>query len=465
MQKRSIRYSNRRLAPTLVKDARPQPGDIVVHLGNASKDMVRLFCAVLAPGLGWSVIGPLPPWAAHYHSEIRFVVTVDLPFTFSDHEIPPSSYKAADLIEFCTLFDFGSPIADRKKSCQPFNQITMAFLAALTLPFYNSIDLQPLLPLPRITANHISRSASTPPKCVRDYLNDLPYYMTLSIHPGSVGSVIWSIFWEPGLDCNLVSAWFGAILEVLRPIIETADLDMLAKIFIIRRLRPAFLWLGVLLICDVAMLDMIVSYLESHQERENFGSWSGPDIDVAVWTSSKQSFLDEDVSNTYKDVATQVARSDLLRHRFNFRLGDEAALRFGWQPFGYVPKQQIEPELWQRLETGSSRKYEHWIWWLPERDKKGAPKIPEVMIPHIQQGFRHNKIRRRQTVTAELNPETGTVVIPDEFACKVRLAPSQKATFHIISYGSKDATGDCSLEAMMLLGVRCHPWMADSRGI
>ncbi|CAM6004408.1 unnamed protein product [Sphagnum balticum] len=464
MQKRCMRYSDQRLMPTLAKDVRPQPSDIVIHLGPASRDMVRWFCAVLAPGLGWSVRGPLPPWAAHYHRDIRFVITVDLPFMFLDHERPPSSHKAADLLmEFCTFFNFGSRVAERKNSCQPFEQITVAFLAALTLPFYNSLGLRPLLPRPRVTADHISRLP--PPECVRDYINDLPYYMTLSIHPGSVGSVIWSIFWEPGLDCNLVSAWFGAIREVLRPIIEAADLEMLVKVFITRRLRPALLWLGVLVMCDVAMLDMLLSYLESHQERENFGSWSGPDVDVAVWTGSKQSFLDEDISDTYKGIATQVPRSDLLRHRFNFRLGDLDALRFGWQPVGHVLKQQIEPELWQRLEAGCSRKYEHWIWWLPERDTKGTSNIPEVMIPDIQQGFRHNKIRCRPSVKAELNPEIGTVAIPDGFSCKVRLAPSKKATFHIISYGSKDVTGDCSLEAMVIPGVRCHPWMADSRGI
>lgn len=464
MQRRRMRYSTTRLSPVLKQDVKPRPRDIVLYFGCASRDLVRWLCAVLAPGLGWQVTGPLPPWAAHYLKDAHFIIVTDKPFEFLVHEQPPSSQKAADLLaEFCALYGFGSPVEDNRKPFEKFQQPTLAFLAALALPFYHHLELQPQLPMPRITIDH--RMHAIPPECIRDYVNDLPYYMTLCLHPATAGSVIWSIFWEPGLECNLVSAWFGAILEVLQPIIEAGDLEMLAKIFIVRRLQPALLWLGVLVMCDLAMLDMLVSYLESHQERENFGSWSGPDIDVAVWTGSKQSFLDENVSDTYGGTAAQVPRSDLLRHRFNFRLGDPDILRFGWQPPGHVPKQQIEPELWPRLEVGCSRKYKHWIWWLPDRDGKGVLKIPEIMIPDIRQGFRHDKIRYRQSATNEPNLETGTVAVPDGFSCKVGLGPSRDATFHVVSYGSKDAAGDRSLEAMAIPGVRQHPWMADSRGI
>jgi hypothetical protein len=42
-----------------------------------------------------------------------------------------------------------------------------------------------------------------------------------------------------------------------------------------------------------------------------------------------------------------VPKADLLRHRFNFRLRDDADIvHFGWQPFSTVKKTDIEPELW-----------------------------------------------------------------------------------------------------------------------
>jgi len=349
-------------------------------------------------------------------------------------------------------------VEDSQKSFEKFQQPTLAFLAALALPFYNHLELQPQLPMPRITIDH--RTHAMPPECIRDYANDLPYYMTLCLHPATIGSVIWSIFWEPGLDCNLVSAWFSSTLEVIRPIVKAGDLEILAKIFMIRRLPPALLWVGVFVLGDLAFLDMLMLYLESHQERSNVGSWSGPDIDVAAWTGSKQSFLDEDVSGAYEEIAAQVPRSDLLRHRFNFRLGGLDVLRFAWQPFGYVKKEEIEPELWPRLETGCSRKYKHWIWWLPETDEKDA-----FMIPEVQQGFNRDKARYTRSTTGELDRESITVVIPAGFGCKVRLGPSKDATSHIFAYGSKDAPGDRSLEVMALPGIRQHPWLADLRSI
>jgi hypothetical protein len=101
-------------------------------------------------------------------------------------------------------------------------------------------------------------------------MNDLPYFMTLSISPASMGSIIWSIFWEPGIECNLVSAWFGSTLEVIRPITETNNREILSRIFAFRREGVGLLWHAIFDLGDLKILDMIVSYLESHEER-----WGG----------------------------------------------------------------------------------------------------------------------------------------------------------------------------------------------
>ncbi|PVH69799.1 hypothetical protein DL98DRAFT_388654, partial [Cadophora sp. DSE1049] len=90
-----------------------------------------------------------------------------------------------------------------------------------------------------------------------------------------------------------------------------------------------------------------------------------PDLDVAVWTGLKQSFLYEECSRTYNSHGVHVLLVDVLRHRFNFRLGPRDTFYFGWQPFGTMKMDQIEPELWLRLRSpSSSRKYKHWVWWL-----------------------------------------------------------------------------------------------------
>ena len=231
MQKRPIQYSSTRLTPVLFSSFKARSGDIVVHLKSASRHLIRWLCALLAPGLGWIIKGPLPPWTAHYDTNSRFVIATDVPFNFLDDDRPPSSEKATDLmIEFCRLHDLESQATYRQSLSKSLPQPTAGFLAAFALPFYSELNLQPQLPAPKLIPNPDTYSA--PLDYIRDYMKDLPYFMTLSISPSSVGSVIWSIFWEPGLDCNLVSAWFGSILEVITPVVKAGNTKLLPKYFL-----------------------------------------------------------------------------------------------------------------------------------------------------------------------------------------------------------------------------------------
>ena len=199
---------------------------------------------------------------------------------------------------------------------------------------------------------------------------------------------------------------------------------------------------------------MIVSYLETHEERLS-GSLSWPDIDVAAWTSSPQSFFDERFSGAYQGMITEISRSDLLRHCFNFRLGDPDLIRFGWQPPSYVSKQLIELELWPALELGLPREYKHWVWWL--KDNEGH------MIGKIHRHFRHEKAKNMECVDGGAHADISEIAIPSGFVCRVRLAPSFEATWSIIHYGASEASGDRSFEAIVINGIREHLWFIDSR--
>jgi hypothetical protein len=441
MQNRSIRYSPTTLSPLFTKESKVRSGDIVVDLGHTSKQLVRWLCAVLAQGSGWFVKGPMPPWTAYYDGNPRFIIATTLPFTEFGNEKPPSSSEAADLlIEFCELYPFESqPIA--------------AFLAALVLPFYNAWDFQPQLPMPRITRRLKTRAKAL--GHIRDYINDLSYFMTLSICPQYLGSAIWSIFWEPGVQCNLASAWLGSIHQEITPILKAGDMERLAKVFALRRPQLAPLWLGMFLCGCSEIIDMIRSHLQSLEEPPYYNCWAYPEPNVAAWTGSRQSFFDEDCSGPYINLDARVPRADLLRHRFNFRLGDSADIvHFGWQPFGTVKKTEIEPELWPRLECEPRpRKYIQWIWWLAKDESVVEP------------GFRHKKAQYTKNFAKELDSTSSAIVIPSGFHCEVRLEPSRAATSRILDWGSKMASGDRSIEAMAISGVRHHPWLADLREI
>lgn len=285
--------------------------------------------------------------------------------------------------------------------------------------------------------------------------------MTLSICPLYLGSAIWSIFWEPGIQFNLASAWLGSIHQVIKPILKAGNMERLAKVFAFRRPRLAPLWLGIFLCgCCTEVMDMIESYLTTLQEtvlekQPYFGTWARPDPDVAAWTDSRQSFFDEDTSGPYVNENAHIPRADVLRHRFNFRLGDSTDIvHFGWEPFGTMMKTEIEPELWPRLECQPQRrKYIHWIWWLA-KDRSA-----------IEPGFRHDKGQPIKHVAGELAPTRFTTVLPEKLCCEIRLEPSKEATFRIFDWGSRKASGDRSIDALAISEIWQHPWLADAREI
>ena len=296
------------LVPVLAKDLDPQPNDIVIDLSGASAGLVRWLCTLLAPDSQWRV-QRLPPWATIYEGDYRFVVVATSLRSWDENYEPPSSREATQLlIELGTRFGLES-------------QITGGFLSALMLQVHNIMKLKPQLPLLRLTKAFDAPTAMS--GCIRDcvsnYVSNLSHYMALSICPSSLSSAIWSIFWELGTDCNLVSVWLGSIHHAIQPILDAGDLEMLVKMFALYRPRLAPLWLSIALLGCNEFTDMIESYLTTLEERPFFCRLSRPDLDVATWTGSPQSFLDEVGLGCYfKDGEVLLSRSDLYHLRFNY---------------------------------------------------------------------------------------------------------------------------------------------------
>ena len=59
----------------------------------------------------------------------------------------------------------------------------------------------------------------------------------------------------------------------------------LSSIFALRRERVSLLWRAIFELGDLKVLDMIISYLKTYEERLG-GSLSWPDIDISAWTGS-----------------------------------------------------------------------------------------------------------------------------------------------------------------------------------
>ncbi|KAK3936439.1 hypothetical protein QBC46DRAFT_419368 [Diplogelasinospora grovesii] len=449
LQGRNVVYSPHSLLPTTANAFRPKPCDVVVDFSGASpsRKLVRWLCAILSPKLGWSAGGGgFPPWAAFCSGEACFVVvSADGPAAFSPNEPPPNSAEATELlIELCGLYGLLGPGAGPRDKPSEIPPPTAAFLAALALPFYRDVKLIPQFPVPSLGRCSMDSATTELPR-IRQYAADLRYYMTLSIHSRSVGSVIWSIFWQPHIESNLVSPW---------PILESGNLEQLAKVFAFRRPRVASWWLGIFLLGDATMLDRIARYLETLEERWGFGSMATPNPAVAAWTGSPQSLLDDESAHPYKDSEELVSRTDLLRHRYNFSLQDDASINSPWRPFGYIAKELIELDLWPWLERGHVRKYVHWVWWI----KKGKHTLPSAQL-----GFRRDTGKFAADVPDRLDKVP--VNHPTGHDNDIKLEPSKKSTLRMIHFCMEDVSGDRDMSILAIPGVTAHPWLKYWRGL
>ncbi|KAF5233687.1 hypothetical protein FANTH_12453, partial [Fusarium anthophilum] len=323
MQGREVRFTMDRLWPDTSQ--RQSEHVIDLDLGGASPSLIRWLCAILSPKIGWRARdkGLLPPWATSLSTEVKLSIKTSTPAI--EIGFPPSSSEATELlIELCRLFDLGAEATDAS-GLEPMAPFKASFLATLVLPFYNFMKLQPRLPRPHLTgAQRNGTFRSSHEQNIRAYSNDMRYFMTLSIHPPSIGSIIWSIFWQPDIDCNLVSPWLASVLDTLEPVIKQKRVEILVKTFLSRRPRVAIWWVALFLLGDMAILDWIRRYALKIEEKYAFGSLSPPDPMVSAWTGSKQSFLDFDKDSLYAELDGFVSRADLLRCRFDLKLQGSA---------------------------------------------------------------------------------------------------------------------------------------------
>ncbi|KAF0642326.1 hypothetical protein FPSE5266_20126 [Fusarium pseudograminearum] len=381
--------------------------------------------------MGWQARdqGGLPPWATSFATDVKICIKASVPAT--EARLPPSSSEATELlIELCQLFGLAADTTDVGSDLTPMQPYKASFLATFMIPFYNFTRLVPHLPPPNLARpqrNGILHSSHK--KIIRGYLDDMGYFMTLSLHPPSIGSILWSIFWQPDIDCNLVSPWLASISETLEPVIQKKHVEVLVKAFICRRPRIAIWWVALFLLGDLAVLDWIRRYAVKMEEKYASGSLSPPDPMVSAWTGSKQSFLDLERDSVYTGKDDLVSKADLLRCRFDLKLQDSAGLNLSWRPFGYIQKRRVELELWPLLKTMYSRKYHSFTWYI---DKKQ---------PISDKGFRVRTGRNMRDVSDNLGIVASSIGCVKGDGQNINVRPSRESTLRMMSFLVEDVAG------------------------
>ncbi|KAG8667918.1 hypothetical protein FPOAC1_012759 [Fusarium poae] len=429
MQGFGVRYTDHRLWPILPQDQEETTADI--NLKGASPGLIRWLCAILSPAMGWQARG-------HNHFP---------PYGCGCLHPPPSSAEAMELlIELCRLFN--SRADSTLSYLEPMPPYKASFLAALALPFYRFMKLQPQLPRPHLIKRSSKPLNSAHKKQIRGYLLHIRYFMTLSAHPPSIGSILWSIFWQPDINCNLVGPWLGSVLHVLEPILVPNEVEVLLKVLVSRRPRIGIWWVSLFLLGDLALLDWIKRYTTRMEEKYGFGTLSSPDPMVSAWTGSKQSFLDFDNDCLYPKLSDLVSTVDLLRCRFDFKLQDTTSTALSWRPFGCMEKCLVELEIWPQLESTYTRRYSAFVWY-PEKN--------------FDKGFRENTGQHIMDVPDNLAIRTS---IEQENNHPLNMRPSKRSTCEMIEHLVEDAGGSRNWANAGLPVLRTRlKWLHDWEGL
>ncbi|KAH7201226.1 hypothetical protein DER44DRAFT_438510 [Fusarium oxysporum] len=430
MQRRKIRYTKHRLWPIVPKGETEATATADIDLGGASRALVRWLCAILNPVMGWQTIdnGHLPQWATCFKTNVRLVLEAS--DNAADVCSAPNSIEAtALLVELCQLFDLGSDL-NGLSDLEPLQPYKASFLAALALPFYNFMELQPLLPRPRLVRSpDKSTFNSSHKQQIYGYLSQLRYFMTLSVHPPSIGSIIWSVFWQPDVNCNLVGPWLASVWDTLESTIVQNEVEVLLKVFLSRRPRIGIWWVALFLLGDPALFDWIRRYTIKMKEKR-FGSLSSPDPMVSVWTGSKQSFIDFGNDFVYLHQSDPVSKADLLRCRFDLKLQDSATTTLSWRPFGNLQKSLVEIELWPQLETRYTRIYDAFVWY------------PKKNLSIRDEGFRKCTGQHLNNVPDNLQMLTSTEHLdPEKIYPLTNTRPSKESTRKMMVFLVENAGG------------------------
>ena len=171
-----------------------------------------------------------------------------------------------------------------------------------------------------------------------------------------MSSALWAVFWEPGIDCNLASAWLSPALNVLSPLIETNNHEMLVRILARHRPMAGPLWLGAVLTGLSRDIPHFLQTLEAPFAR--------PDLLASAWLGFPQLFTDTPGTGAYRYDGNCIRRAD--RWRLLHDVGSQpycSTPLLSWQPFGKMPLSDVELDVMAHVECKRHEKqYIRWEW-------------------------------------------------------------------------------------------------------
>jgi hypothetical protein len=263
---------------------------------------------------------------------------------------PPSSTTAFQyLLRFCN-----------------HHRIYAQCTAALSASFFTRnfcVSKPPTLPIPRTAKTPGYHSTPTSPQSISalisEHENLLPYYMTLS-------SNIWlttmpamkSLFFNPDIPCNLVSAWMNPAFAIINPLVKQGNIPHLLNGLSARQARTASLWLG------AAIMGTSSVFLKQCEQGMMTSS-----LQAEAWMGTPTTFLAQP-PRIYDNDADSVQREDECKLLFLATPTDGSynhgyLTTWPWKPFGSTKVSDADLLLREHLGCRChALEYEGWDWEL-----------------------------------------------------------------------------------------------------
>ncbi|KAJ5428840.1 hypothetical protein N7445_010294 [Penicillium cf. griseofulvum] len=191
-----------------------QPMAEIVIGDDACEEEVLWWRAILCSNDGWDATAKynghvyLSPWSISSKKRRFTLATKD--FLGTKSEAPLSGVALNYLSRFCVYHWL-------------YAQCSVALAGVLYIPFLRgrTVSLPPLRQASRLEPIQcIGGSPVSIPDLFIEYNELLPKYMTLSSNTWGMRSLLYSTFFNPAIECNLVSAWLNpafAIIDFISP--------------------------------------------------------------------------------------------------------------------------------------------------------------------------------------------------------------------------------------------------------
>ena len=300
---------------------------IVVDIGGAGPDETRWWSAILADGHGWratmSFNGEtfVAPWSVQHKGSHRLVLASNLA---SSPRAPASSApSSADASRFLQRFCARHGLAAQSH----------AALAAVVL--FPSMGRGQTLRLPVSLAENTNTPARTAaqdagsPGCAWDLQDlDLDRLIMLSCYTRGLRPMLLSVFYEPGVDCNAVSAWLQGQMAAIDRLCRHEPL-VLGRMLMDRSPQVSFLWLGA-----------TVLGLQGTLLKEARRGQIPIDLHSAAWSRTTQTFLQIPTSSS---CSAYITHADECRLLFLCQSDGHSRLPVvQWRPFGATQLEDVD---------------------------------------------------------------------------------------------------------------------------